>query len=562
MFKSRHSFLILTLFIAILSGGIYALESIAPQCLDDIFYSSRITEDAGGELHFSTVPNQSPSDTIESVRNLRRIHNSRLGNMLYVILYSIGKQPLVCLVNTIGIVGFIIALSLLGCRRISIAGITSAAAASGLLLPVAERSLLWQSAAMNYGIGSLLLCLFLLGLRGTIQRPGSVTNTIFTASIALLCGIHHEGMGLPMLTALAAFALMGVIRRKHYPYCHLLFYTALLAAGFFFLITAPGAQARISLADGSLTSALPVGAALFIYRCLLLIPVFLFCLWKGRKSWFDSYTLYCIPPAVVVAIFGNTVSKWGGSCYFAAFFMLVYVAEIMGARLHTSGFKTLVTTTLAACCGLVWLFIHMSGFRSIYDHVMNQHPQNGVYCLNYFQEDYTYNWWMQFALPSSGMQHQSARGYQKGDYGNMICSLHRHEPMSVVVNQLITSPDIYHLFDCEPTDKPVRKQIGSLSVIRLPHLCEPIELSTKGYAVNKNGKKYPLCSHLSQNSEFKVMRTLLGKPCILISPAYENGFYYIAMEIPSCDIERIELPVYNAATRQDEILTVTTFTKK
>lgn len=558
MFKSKSAFVILTLFIAILSGSIYTIESLAPHYMDDVLYSFHITEDADGECCFSAEPNQSIADTIESVKNLRRIHNSRLGNMLYVILYSIGQQPLVCFINTIGIVGFIICLSLLGCRKISLVGITAAAAASGLLLPVAERTLLWQDAAMNYGIGSLLLCLFLLGLRDTMKHPASVTNTIFTASMALLCGIHHEGMGLPLLTALIAFVFMGIVRCKHYPYGHLLLYTVLLVAGFFFLITAPGAQARISLADGAPMSALSEGVALCIYRCLLMLPVFLFCLWKGRKSWLDSYTLYCIPPAVAVAVFGSMASKWGGSCYFAAFFMLVYVAEIMGPCLNVSGVKTLATTTLVTCCGLVWLFIHMSGFRSIYDQVMTQDPQNGVYCLNYFQEDYTYNWWMLFSLPISGMQHDGPRGCQEGDFGNMICRLHRHEPMCVVVNQLITSPAVYRLFDLEPTDKPVRKQIGTLSVIRLPHLCEPMDLSPKGYAMNKNGKKYPLRSHLSQNSEFKVMRTLLGKPCILMSPAYENGFYYVAMEVPFGNVERIELPVYNAATQQDEMLTVTT----
>lgn len=540
-----------------LSGAIYALESLAPHCRDDVLYSFRIIEDANGETHFSSEPNLTTADTIESVSNLRNIHNSRLGNILYIILHSIGHQQLVCLVNTFGIVGFIISLNLLGCRKISVVGITAAAAASGLLLPVAERALLWQDAAMNYGIGSLLLCLFLLGLRGSLQRPDSVLNTFFTATLALLCGLHHEGMGLPLLTALLAFAFMGIIRRKHYPYCLLFIYAALLAAGFSFLISAPGVQARISATNNSHTSTLAECSALFIYRCLLLIPVFLFFLWKGRKSWLDSYTLYCIPPAVAIAIFGNRASTWGGACYFAAFFMLVYIAESIGSRLNTMGVKTLAITTLTTCCGLIWLFIRMSGLHCICERTMNQRPQDGVYCLNYFQEDYTYNWWISFSLPINGMRHHNYGGAQEVNYCDMICRLYEREPIRVVVNQLITSPAIYRLFDCEATDTPVRKQIGNLIIIRLPRLCEPMELSSKGYAMSKDGRKYPLRSHLSQYSEFKTMRTLLGKRCILISPAYENGFYYVAMGEPAGDAVRIELPVYNAATQQEEMLTVT-----
>lgn len=390
------------------------------------------------------------------------------------------------------------------------------------------------------------------------MHPESMPNTLFTAAIALLSGLHHEGMGLPLLTALVAFSFMGIIRCKRYPYSQLFIYALLLATGLIFLIASPGVQARISSAQSSHKATLLECAALFIYRCCLMLPVFLICLWKGRKSWLDSYTLYCIPPAVVVAVFGSMASKWGGSCFFAAFFMLAYVAENMGSRINTLGIKTLATTMLVTCCGLICSFIHMSGLRHMYDNVMKQHPRDGVYCLNYFQEDYTYNWWIRFSLPINSEPHHNDGETQGVSTSDMICRLYGRRPLKVVVNQLITSPAIYRMFDREPADNAISKQVCNLCIIRLPRLCEPMEFSNKGYAMNKAGKKYPLYSHLSQYSEFKTLRNLLGKPGILVSPAYENGFYYVALDVPFCDVVHIELPVYNAATQQDEMLTVTT----
>lgn len=186
----------------------------SPLQIDDFYIDNCLFRTSDGMVHATGEKINTFSEFLQTVYLHRsHLHTGRLADVFACLLHCVGGKWIFNYINTI-----VCACILLFCAReyfgkISVLNIVAVAVSLYLLLPVKGSTILWLCGSCNYFWGTLIYLFFLKSIKSMKSHKGG-ENIILPSILAFLCGIWHEGIGLPLAAALASYWLYVGYRFK------------------------------------------------------------------------------------------------------------------------------------------------------------------------------------------------------------------------------------------------------------------------------------------------------------------------------------------------------------
>lgn len=513
---------------------------------DDFYYSYRILQDANGSVVSSTQEHASMAELWDSVINLRIWHNSRLSNILFIFLSYFGGLELVRIVNTCSLIVFISLFAKIVFRRFSYHTIIFAAAAFFFLVPVWTLACMWHDASLNYTLGAGCLSLFLWGFYKTRKVGGSAVSVTCTALCAFLCGAVHEGLGVPLVGALAAHFVLSRLKSETVDVKVYVIYTLALLCSLSLLLTSPGILKRIGSvsSEGGQAELFIKMSWIFMIKFWPLLVLFLGAVWCRREGLVYSFSFLFAIASIGLAL--KSDGMWGGGYFYAGVSMLYFCGF---AYRDAVVYKPWSFSLLS--CAVVGMFVYQ-GFRfahldTVVKDIVQKGKENWLVCYDLPRQDGDIYHILSTSLPRLGVDGEvRSRLYSK---------LYGVPEFKVMLNQIPIpagnsgqqqSVRCRDVVEYRADGEPVWLVRDGVSLLVLPQ--NWIVPACSRQKAESKGVEYTVVEPCNCVPELELLKHLVGRPSLYASMESVDGVWCWVVDEGEIVPDRLLFEINNIKT--------------
>lgn len=496
---------------------------------------------------------QTWDDAKNNINIIRQVHNSRLGNVLYVLTSCGGGYLLAEILNTCVFLLFLYFFTKVWSGKYDCRSVLGSLAAVFIFLSVGQRAWLWHVASLAYMTGSMVLAVFFFCLERTIESKEQRRFIIPGAIAATFCAWLHEGCGLPLLGGLILFALLSVIRGKQLNYFALAIYLTAIVIPLVWLLTAPGVANRVSgtTSSGSLqfVRGCVVQFAQFLRLCapiaLATVVTFLHQLYYRRGVLDDYFICFviCYGGVMLLAHAGS----WGGAFLFPSVVMTLYVMRYWKKTLSSHLPALYVGCALLAFIGSFCYIIRFYNLNETLRYIKSQQEQgHHTIELDSSRIRSSHDWIYAYSFPCVGHEDKMRRHAYLERYGM--------KDFCICFNPYVRDESLRKLPERYAPEEMVWIKTKTVSIVKLP--------SDYSLALGKNA----LTRGYSQKTEYEFQQDLFyleflwllkksGKK--IIGAGYmltANGNLCLVLDEDSSHLDSLNIELTRGTEKQEFIL--------
>lgn len=291
---------------------------------DDLLYLCAVGVAENGEMNFLPHVNGGLSETLHSMVNLRYLHNSRLGNALYILFANTGGLRAVEIVNGLSFVAFLFGSCFYCLRKFSLKSLLVILILFFLCVKVWPRTCMWHVAGIAYMVGNTFLVCVLLLLRRV--NSGGASRYVIVALLvsSFIASCLHEGLGIPLFCSAFFCVMYRCLHEHRLPHMIEILPLVSIACALMWHISSPGLGQRVSGEHSS--SFLQKLPEILFFVVPQIWPAVVVMIWTGLRlkvRLLEEPVSYFIVFSLPFALLFKSGEWGGGSHYFCTGVMLL-----------------------------------------------------------------------------------------------------------------------------------------------------------------------------------------------------------------------------------------------
>ncbi len=492
-------------FLVVIAVAVYFLNATVPMIHDDYHLSFKWhdVERIGNWV-----------DVVDSWVARRSGLNARLSDVTVSIVMMLGGKSLFNVLNSIVFIVFLsltcaYAFEKIGLNQILLCLLTL------IFLPHVDATVFWISGACNYLWPSIFYIAILIAIRETRDCTISIYKRLLICIGCLLCGMFHEGLGVPLFVGLLAHYIYFKLKGRNVSRCVWLF-LFFIFIGLLPLLTAPTLHARVSAGNNQLVGII-FGLETFIKNSW--IPLLTLTIMGIKKVPIFNSELGWITFAFCgLSIVAGWKGDWGGGYYYFCLSSMLLFLENYGDVI-TSKLKNYHTFLFFVFIVLFYLlqYFHLEKIGDIVADAIESPKKHNAYIADCSDYGIKVPWILEGAFPLSPTDEKFPH---MGLY-------HGQENFYVLLQTHKRDVKVYDRFNECSISLPVVAEYNNETVIRLPKGCLPpksIQVDGLERNILMCPRPVPLLSNIKNITTNREIR--------FYTLDFYNGCCYVFLPIP------------------------------